>query len=64
MFKTDKVRFKELSEGFMQEVAQLEAQLEAADMKPKSKQSSWSSRGSQHSYRSAPAAPCWKKSLC
>ena len=37
MSKTDKVRFKELSEGYMQEVARLEAQLEAADMKPKSK---------------------------
>ena len=34
---SDKVRFKELSEGYMQEVARLEAQLEAADMKPKSK---------------------------
>lgn len=33
----DKVRFKELSEGYMQEVARLETQLEAADMKPKSK---------------------------
>ena len=33
----DKVRFKELSEGYMQEVARLEAQLEAADLKPKSK---------------------------
>lgn len=37
MAKQDKVRFKELSEGYMQEVARLEAQLEAADMKPKSK---------------------------
>ena len=37
MAKSDKVRFKELSEGYMQEVARLEAQLEAADMKPKSK---------------------------
>jgi len=37
MEKSDKVRFKELSEGYMQEVARLEAQLEAADMKPKSK---------------------------
>ena len=35
--RSDKVRFKELSEGYMQEVARLEAQLEAADMKPKSK---------------------------
>jgi hypothetical protein len=34
---SDKVRFKELSEGYMQEVARLEAQLEAADLKPKSK---------------------------
>lgn len=37
MASSDKVRFKELSEGYMQEVARLEAQLEAADMKPKSK---------------------------
>ena len=37
MATSDKVRFKELSEGYMQEVARLEAQLEAADMKPKSK---------------------------
>ena len=37
MATQDKVRFKELSEGYMQEVARLEAQLEAADMKPKSK---------------------------
>ena len=34
---SDKVRFKQLSEGYMQEVARLEAQLEAADLKPKSK---------------------------
>ena len=34
---SDKVRFKELSEGYMQEVARLEAQLEPADLKPKSK---------------------------
>lgn len=39
MSKNDRVRFKELSEGYMQEVARLEAQLEAADMKPKSKMS-------------------------
>lgn len=32
-----KVRFRELSENYMQEVARLETQLEAADMKPKSK---------------------------
>lgn len=37
MASSDKLRFKELSEGYMQEVARLEAQLEAADMKPKSK---------------------------
>lgn len=37
MSKNDKMRFKELSEGYMEEVARLEAQLEAADMKPKSK---------------------------
>lgn len=37
MANTDKVRFRELSEGYMQEVARLEAQLEAADLKPKSK---------------------------
>ena len=37
MSKNDRVRFKELSEQYMQEVARLEAQLEAADMKPKSK---------------------------
>jgi hypothetical protein len=36
---SDRVRFKELSEGYMQEVARLEAQLEAADVKPKSKAS-------------------------
>ena len=35
----DRVRFKELSEGYMQEVARLEAQLEAADLKPKPKAS-------------------------
>ena len=34
---TDKVRFRELSEGYMQEVARLEAQLEANDLKPKNK---------------------------
>ena len=34
---SDKMRFKELSEGYMQEVARLEAQLEAADLKPMSK---------------------------
>ena len=34
---SDKVRFKDLSEGYMKEVARLEAQLEAADIKPKSK---------------------------
>ena len=37
MANKDKVRFKELSEGYMRDVARLEAQLEAADMKPKSK---------------------------
>ena len=34
---SDKVRFKELSEGYMQEVARLENQLEEANVKPKSK---------------------------
>ena len=34
---SDKVRFKELSEGYMNEIARLELQLEAADVKPKSK---------------------------
>ena len=37
MANQDKLRFKELSEGYMQEVARLEAQMEAADLKPKSK---------------------------
>jgi hypothetical protein len=33
----DRLRFKELSEGYMQEVARLEAQMEQADIKPKAK---------------------------
>ena len=33
----DKVRFRELSESYMQEVARLEAQLEANDLKPQPK---------------------------
>lgn len=33
----DRTRFKDLSEGYMQEVARLEAQLEQADIKPKPK---------------------------
>ena len=33
----DKVRFKELSENYMQEVARLEAQLEDNHLKPKNK---------------------------
>ena len=37
MMSADKVRFKELSESYMQEVARLEAQLEANDLKPKNK---------------------------
>ena len=37
--RNDKIRFKDLSEGYMKEVAKLEAQLEAADLKPKSKMS-------------------------
>ena len=32
--KSDANRFKDLSEGYMQEVARLEAQLEAANVKP------------------------------
>ena len=35
--RNDKIRFKDLSESYMKEVAKLEAQLEAADLKPKSK---------------------------
>ena len=35
--RNDKIRFKDLSEGYMKEVARLETQLEAADLKPKSK---------------------------
>lgn len=34
ILNSDKVRFKELSEGYMQQVARLEAQFEAADLKP------------------------------
>ena len=34
ILNSDKVRFKELSENYMQEVARLEAQFEAADLKP------------------------------
>ena len=37
MLNSDKVRFKELSENYMQEVARLEAQFEAADLKPQTK---------------------------
>ena len=37
MEKSDKVRAKELANSYMNEVTRLEAQLEAADMKPKSK---------------------------
>ena len=37
--KSDANRFKDLSEGYMQEVARLEAQLEAANVKPQSKAS-------------------------
>ena len=33
----DKMRLKELSEGYMKEIAALEAQLEDADIKPKQK---------------------------
>lgn len=33
----DRNRFKDLSEGYMKEVARLEAQLESVDVKPKSK---------------------------
>ena len=36
---SDKVRFKEISENYMKEVAHLETQLEAAAIKPKSKAS-------------------------
>lgn len=36
----DRTRFKDLSEGYMQEVARLEAQLESVDVKPKAKGSS------------------------
>ena len=39
MERNDKIRFKDLSECYMKEVAKLEAQLEAADLKPKSKMS-------------------------
>lgn len=34
---SDKVRFRELSENYMQEVARLEAQLGPNDLKPKNK---------------------------
>ena len=37
ILNSDKVRFKELSENYMQEVARLEAQFEAADLKPQVK---------------------------
>lgn len=33
----DKVKFKELSEGYMKDIARLEAQLESVDVKPRSK---------------------------
>jgi hypothetical protein len=33
----DRTRFKDLSEGYMKEVARLEAQLESVDIKPKAK---------------------------
>lgn len=33
----DRNRFKDLSEGYMKDVARLEAQLESMDVKPKSK---------------------------
>ena len=33
----DKVKFKELSEGYMRDIARLEAQLEQVDVKPRSK---------------------------
>ncbi len=33
----DRTRFKDLSEGYMKEVARLEAQLEELDLKPKPK---------------------------
>jgi hypothetical protein len=35
--ENDRTRFKDLSESYMQEVARLEAQLEAVDIKPKAK---------------------------
>ena len=33
----DKIKFKELSEGYMKDIARLEAQLESVDVKPRSK---------------------------
>lgn len=35
----DKLRFKKFSEDYMQQIARLEAQLDACDIKPKSKMS-------------------------
>ena len=37
--RSDKIRFKDLSEGYMRKVAELEAQMEAAEIKPHSKMS-------------------------
>ena len=37
--RSDKIRFKDLSEGYMKKVAELEAQLDAAEIKPHSKMS-------------------------